>query len=501
MNPLTAIGTGTQALDLLKRISSQDPKNKKIVDYVLAQGLKPEEIAMYLSGGQGLTESQRSDIGRKVQGKENVTKLLDFLKGSAQVVGAGVGAYGLYRAGSSLARTVLGMPQAQSLAQTVLGIGGGAGVPPTSPPNAPISPTGSAPTAPQPTPTNAPLPNIGNMVKSVASVFGFKNKPLINAIAQIAEKTGQEVQQIHQDLKKNADISTPEKAAKAAQAKLAELTSQPQITQPKRQEIIQKVKTNEKTKDDLQSDLKSSVIRYTDYSPKSQTAKVVFNNGHTYVYKNVSEDVYQNFTKADTPAKTEGENKYGMWWKGKNPSLGASFNQHIKKGGYEYKRVGDTPFEKENYAEGAKEAKEAYKQYTSGEKKTKETALKDSRFKGETKPTLTKEQIRNRSITLKKRLDGLKDQPRDERNKELAKSVEERLQDLEKTNKLAGTGRAKTMTEELQRFETQQNKQLIKKMLTLLPATVVKVIVEKMKTAKEEDVLKMIKGYLTSSKK
>lgn len=62
-------------------------------------------------------------------------------------------------------------------------------------------------------------------------------------------------------------------------------------------------------------------------------------NGPVYKYNGVPQEIFELFKVGAIPAKTKGKNKWGHWWPGKVPSLGASMHELIKKGGYQYQRV------------------------------------------------------------------------------------------------------------------------------------------------------------------
>ena len=62
-------------------------------------------------------------------------------------------------------------------------------------------------------------------------------------------------------------------------------------------------------------------------------------NGPVYQYGGVPKQIFDLFRKGAVPARTNGKNKWGEWWKGKNPSMGSSMYTLIKQGGYSYKKV------------------------------------------------------------------------------------------------------------------------------------------------------------------
>lgn len=72
---------------------------------------------------------------------------------------------------------------------------------------------------------------------------------------------------------------------------------------------------------------------------KNGNVQVRFQGGSVYEYNNVPPQIFKAFMMGAIPANTKGHNRYGAWWKGKQPSLGASFHELIKSGAYPYKRL------------------------------------------------------------------------------------------------------------------------------------------------------------------
>ena len=62
-------------------------------------------------------------------------------------------------------------------------------------------------------------------------------------------------------------------------------------------------------------------------------------NGPVYGYGGVPKQIFDLFKKGAIPARTDGKNKWGSWWKGKVPSMGASLYTLIREGGYPYQRL------------------------------------------------------------------------------------------------------------------------------------------------------------------
>ena len=62
-------------------------------------------------------------------------------------------------------------------------------------------------------------------------------------------------------------------------------------------------------------------------------------NGPIYAYNGVPREIFDMFQTGAVPARTDGQNKWGRWWRGKVPSIGASLYTLIKNRGYPYQRL------------------------------------------------------------------------------------------------------------------------------------------------------------------
>lgn len=88
-----------------------------------------------------------------------------------------------------------------------------------------------------------------------------------------------------------------------------------------------------------QAGLQSSTVYGFKYSPKNKRLFVKFQGDGVYKYDNVPSVIARLFMDGASRAKTQGSNKFGAWWKGKKPSLGAALNQHIKNLGFPYQKI------------------------------------------------------------------------------------------------------------------------------------------------------------------
>lgn len=88
-----------------------------------------------------------------------------------------------------------------------------------------------------------------------------------------------------------------------------------------------------------QAELNSSNVWGANYDPKSRRMKVRFQGGSEYEYDGIPQAIFDAFIHGNANAQTNGRNRYGRWWRGKNPSLGAALNQYIKAGNFNYRRL------------------------------------------------------------------------------------------------------------------------------------------------------------------
>ena len=76
--------------------------------------------------------------------------------------------------------------------------------------------------------------------------------------------------------------------------------------------------------------LNSSNVYGFQYDPRNSKLMVRFQGGGVYRYDGVPPSIFKIFQAGAIPAKTNGENKFGKWWVGKKPSLGATFFNIIR---------------------------------------------------------------------------------------------------------------------------------------------------------------------------
>jgi hypothetical protein len=95
----------------------------------------------------------------------------------------------------------------------------------------------------------------------------------------------------------------------------------------------------------IQEAMPSSNVEGFSYDDKTGKLLVRFlgehpnRNGSVYAYGGVPKEIFDLFQKGAVPARTNGQNKWGKWWKGKVPSIGASLYTLIKERGYPYQRL------------------------------------------------------------------------------------------------------------------------------------------------------------------
>jgi len=74
----------------------------------------------------------------------------------------------------------------------------------------------------------------------------------------------------------------------------------------------------------------SSVISSMGYDPSSLVMYIDWNEGGDGYYENIPPDVFDEASKGDEWCRTEGENLYGKWYVGKQPSRGAYMYWNIR---------------------------------------------------------------------------------------------------------------------------------------------------------------------------
>lgn len=84
--------------------------------------------------------------------------------------------------------------------------------------------------------------------------------------------------------------------------------------------------------------LNSSNVYGFRYDPRNGNLLVRFNSGAIYQYDNVPTRIFKLFRDGAAVAKTTGQNKWGAWWRGKTPTLGAAFHQYIRDR-FNYRRL------------------------------------------------------------------------------------------------------------------------------------------------------------------
>jgi len=95
----------------------------------------------------------------------------------------------------------------------------------------------------------------------------------------------------------------------------------------------------------LEPSMASSNIHSFGYDPESGRLLVKFQGngaagaGPVYGYGGVPKVIFELFKRGAVPARTDGQNKWGKWWKGKFPSAGAALYTLIKEGGYPYQKL------------------------------------------------------------------------------------------------------------------------------------------------------------------
>lgn len=86
--------------------------------------------------------------------------------------------------------------------------------------------------------------------------------------------------------------------------------------------------------------VRSSNVDVVSYDDVLKQMVIRFNNGELYTYFNVDINLFNDIALGDGTCITSGENKYGKWTIGKNPSVGAAVYNKLVENNVSYKKGG-----------------------------------------------------------------------------------------------------------------------------------------------------------------
>jgi hypothetical protein len=84
----------------------------------------------------------------------------------------------------------------------------------------------------------------------------------------------------------------------------------------------------------------SSNVRAIMYNDETKDMFIQFQDKSIYTYYNVDFNLFLKVSNGEATCITSGESKYGSWYVGKNPSLGAATHKYLIKTGVKYKKGG-----------------------------------------------------------------------------------------------------------------------------------------------------------------
>lgn len=89
----------------------------------------------------------------------------------------------------------------------------------------------------------------------------------------------------------------------------------------------------------LEGDLSSSNVSGYRYNTNNNELIIEFNDGSRYKYSNVDFIRFENIILGDATCISEGENDFGSWFIGKNPSVGAAVYEFLVKDNIPYQKL------------------------------------------------------------------------------------------------------------------------------------------------------------------
>jgi len=86
---------------------------------------------------------------------------------------------------------------------------------------------------------------------------------------------------------------------------------------------------------------KSSNVAKIMYNDETLELVLQFNDKSIYTYSGVSFDLFRDIMDGNGVCRTEGENRWGEWWVGKSPSVGAAVYERLVLKGIRYIKGGN----------------------------------------------------------------------------------------------------------------------------------------------------------------
>ena len=86
--------------------------------------------------------------------------------------------------------------------------------------------------------------------------------------------------------------------------------------------------------------IQSSNVKKIMYNDESNEMFIQFQDKSIYTYFGVTMNLFLEVSGGQATCITSGENKYGSWYVGKNPSVGAAVHKFLVKSGIKYKKGG-----------------------------------------------------------------------------------------------------------------------------------------------------------------
>jgi len=88
------------------------------------------------------------------------------------------------------------------------------------------------------------------------------------------------------------------------------------------------------------SSIPSANVRRIVYNDESKEMVIQFQDKSIYTYFEVPFQTFLNVSGGEATCVTEGENEFGSWFVGKNPSVGSAVWKYLRDSNIKYKRGG-----------------------------------------------------------------------------------------------------------------------------------------------------------------
>lgn len=94
--------------------------------------------------------------------------------------------------------------------------------------------------------------------------------------------------------------------------------------------------------------VKSSNVKNWEYDTEQNILTIEFNDGSKYLYEFIDYQEFLDVVEGNAVCKTSGKNKFGEWFIGKTPSVGAAIHEYLIQTGKFYTKLSKKKYVKKD---------------------------------------------------------------------------------------------------------------------------------------------------------